>query len=81
MADCLHTVPSTVQTANEVLAHQITQSLMANEFIEASEEADVLTLLIVGNAKAGDWLQLLQKNLLLNSTLTEKGHAATNHSA
>ncbi|GAB4022724.1 hypothetical protein GCM10028808_71080 [Spirosoma migulaei] len=75
------TTTSPIPSANDLLAYQITQALRDAELIAVSNEADVLKMLTAGNVKAGDWLQMLQKNLLLNSTPTEKDHAATNHPA
>lgn len=83
MTESLQTVTSTspVSSANDLLALQITLALRDTELIAVSDEADVLKMLTVGNVKAGDWIQMLQKNLLINSTPSEKDHAATNHSA
>lgn len=75
------TIHSPVPSANEILAHQITQALRAGEFIASSEEGDVLTLLTAGSAKAGDWLRLFEKNVLFNSTPTTINHASTHHPA
>jgi hypothetical protein len=75
------TMTDPIPSANDLLALQITQTLRDAELIAASDEAEVLKMLTVGNVKAGDWLQVVQKRLLLNSTPIEKHHAATNHSA
>ena len=70
----------TVLNANEILAQQITQALRANELIDVSDEAAVLTLLTSGNVKAGDWLRLLENNLLPIPTPTDPIYAPTHHS-
>lgn len=67
------------RTANEELAAQIVAALQTAEFITGSDMGAVSALLTTGNAKAGDWRRLLEKNL--PTTTIDTDHAAAHHAA
>lgn len=79
MSQSLPGPPQSSPTANEELAAQIAAALRSAGFIAASDEEATAALLTMGNAKAGDWRLVLEKNLTATSTATN--HAAPHHAA
>lgn len=81
MSQSVPSQPNSIPTANEELAAQIAAALRTAGFIAVAEEAAIATLLATGNAKAGDWRRVLEKNLPATSTPTATDHAPAHHAA